>query len=130
MIESYLDGILLELLLSPVVSTFKPLKREVGEEDGYVRIRCTLSNGNILEFAEYLLIHKNKIYIETYSFHWQTAGGELIKRWDNVGHHKEIDTFPYHIHLADGKVISSAPVNLKKVLVDIEKTMPVNDESE
>ena len=51
MIESYLDGILLELLLSPVV-------------------------------------------------------------------------LQHHIHLADGKVISSAPVNLKKVLVDIEKTMP------
>ena len=51
MIESYLDGILLELLLSPVVATFKTLKREVGDEDGYVRIRCTLSNSNILEFA-------------------------------------------------------------------------------
>jgi hypothetical protein len=38
--------------------------------------------------------------------------------------------FQHNIHLADGKVISSALVNLKKVLVDIEKTMPVNDESE
>jgi hypothetical protein len=129
MIESYLDGILLELLLSPVVATFKTLKREVGDEDGYVRIRCTLSNSNILEFAEYLLIHKNRIHIETYSFHWQTAGGELIKRWDNVEHHKEIDTFPYHIHLANGKVLSSAPANLKKVLADIEKTIHVNGES-
>jgi hypothetical protein len=129
MIESYLDGILLELLLSPVVATFKTLKREVGDEDGYVRIRCTLSNSNILEFAEYLLIHKNRIHIETYSFHWQTAGGDLIKRWDNVEHHKEIDTFPYHIHLANGKVLSSAPANLKKVLADIEKTIHVNGES-
>lgn len=48
MIESYLDGILLELLLSPVVSTFKTIKREIGDEDGYVRIRCTLSQRRYL----------------------------------------------------------------------------------
>ncbi len=130
MVEDYIDEILQELFISPVVSSFKVLKREVGDEDGYIRIKCTLSNSDILEFAEYLSVHKNKIHIVTYSFHWQTADGRLVKRWDNVEHHKEIDTFPHHIHLSDGKVVSSAPMNLKKVLVAIEKTIPANSEIE
>lgn len=123
MIESYLDNIIQELFLSPVVSSFKLLKREVGEEDGYIRIKCMLSNGDILEFAEYIKIVKSKIHIETYSFHWQTAAGKLVKRWDSVEHYKKIDTFPYHQHLSGGKILSSVPMNLKKVLTDIEDNL-------
>lgn len=85
-----------------------------------------LTNGDILEFAEYITIRKRKIYVETYSFHWQTADGGLRKRWDNVPHHKDVDTCPNHLHLPD-KVISSSPKTLKKILTDIEKTLPLND---
>ena len=126
MLESYLDGILQELFISPVISSFKVLRQEVGDEDGYIRMKCTLSNGDILEFAEYLMVCKNTIHIETYSFHWQSANERLVKRWDNVEHHTEIDTFPYHIHLSDGTVVSSVPMNLKKVLAEIEKIIPNN----
>ncbi len=128
MLESYLSGIIQELFVSPAISSFKVLRQEAGDEDGYSRIRCTLSNGDILEFAEYIQIHRNKIHIETYSFHWQTADGELVKRWDNVEHHKEIDTFPHHIHLSDGRIIGSGHMTLKKVLTDIEKTIPFDTE--
>jgi len=128
MIEDYLDGILQELFVRPVISSFKVLKREEGDEDGYIRVKCTLSNGDILEFAEYVQVRKNKTYVETYSFQWQTIGGKLVKRWDNVGHHKEIDTFPHHSHLSDGRVIGSRPITLKEVLGDIEKTLSLNTE--
>ncbi len=124
MLESYLDSVIQELFVSPVVTSFKLLKKEVGEEDGYIRIKCTLSNGDILEFAEYLKISKSKIHIETYSFHWQTADGNLVKRWDNVEHYKKIDTFPYHLHLTNDKIVGSIPMTLKKVLADIEKAIP------
>jgi len=104
------------------------LKRADGEEDGYIRIKCSLLNGDILEFAEYIQIRKNKIYIETYNFHWQAADGKLIKRWDNVEHHKDVDTYPCHLHLPEGRVISSTPMSLKKVLTEIEKTLAIEDE--
>lgn len=42
-----------------------------------------------------------------------------------VEHHKEIDTFPYHIHLSNAEVISSSFMTLKKVLADIEKPYPL-----
>ncbi len=108
MLEDYLDGVVQELVISHIVSSFRVLKREIGEEDGYIRIKCNLSNGDTLEFAEYVQIIKNMIYLETYSFHWQGVDGKLVKRWDNVKHHKEVVTYPHHLHLSDdpGEVIA------------------------
>jgi hypothetical protein len=54
--ESCLKDILQELLISPVISSFKVIRQEVGDEDGYIRAKCTLSNGDRLEFAEYVQI--------------------------------------------------------------------------
>lgn len=127
MLENYLDGIIHDLVVNHVVSSFKVLKREVGEEDGYIRIKCNLSNGDILEFAEYIRVIKNMIRLETYSFHWQSADGKLVKRWDNVKHHKDVSTYPYHLHLPNDAVIDSEPMNLKKVLAEIEKVLPIKE---
>ncbi len=127
MIENYLDDIIHELIVSRVVSSFKVLKREVGEEDGYIRIKCNLSNGDVLEFAEYIHFRKNTINLETYNFHWQSADSTLAKRWDNVKHHKDVSTYPYHLHIPHGKVIESEPMSLKKILLEIEKTLPIKE---
>lgn len=124
MIENYFADILQELFVSPVISTFGILKMITGDEDGYIRIKCTLINRDILEFAEYVQLQKGKIHIKTYSFHWQSADGKLKKRWDNVEHHKNVNIFPYHLHLSN-KVIGSAPMTLKKVLKDIENEFPL-----
>ncbi|BBO18674.1 conserved hypothetical protein [Candidatus Brocadia pituitae] len=123
MLENYFDSIVQELVVSNVVYSFKLLKREIGEEDGYIRIKCNLSNGDILEFAEYIRVIKNIIYLETYSFHWQSVDGKLVKRWDNVKHHKEVVTYPHHLHLSNNTVIDSEPMNLKKVLAEIGKVL-------
>jgi len=50
----------------------------------------------------------------------------LKKRWDNVPHHKDVDTVRNYLHLPD-KVVGSSPMSLKKILVDIEKKLPPND---
>jgi len=126
MIENYLENIVQDLVISHAVSSFQVLKTKIGEEDGYIRIKCKLSNGDIFEFAEYVIIHKDKIHAETYSYHWQSVDGKLRKRWDNVPHHKDIDTFPKHLHLPD-KVYSSGPQSLKNILADIEKVLEYND---
>jgi len=102
MISDFFDGVIQRLFLSQAVSSFNVLKQVEGEDEGYHRIKCMLTNNDILEFAEYVILIKKKVHVETYSFHWQNRRGKLIKRWDNVRHHPEIETFPYHIHLTDG----------------------------
>jgi len=39
----------------------------------------------------------------------------LISRWDTAPHHKELKTYPYHVHLPDG-VKESKRVTLLDVL--------------
>ncbi|MFQ6056656.1 MAG: DUF6516 family protein, partial [Methanosarcinales archaeon] len=33
-----------------------------------------------------------------YSYHWQ-KNNELIMRWDNAPHHRDLPNFPHHIHI-------------------------------
>lgn len=127
MIQAYFDEVLQSLIVSHIVSSFKVLKQEIGDEEGFIRIKSFLSDDSILEFAEYVATSKNNINVETYSYHWQRVDGSLIKRWDNVPHHKKIDTFPPHLHLAEGKTISSSGATLMKVLSEIEKAIVIHD---
>jgi hypothetical protein len=129
MFEDYIEDIIQDLSVSRAVSSFIVLKIEVGEEHGYIRIKCKLLNDDILEFAEYAIICKREIHVETYSYHWQNADEKLRKRWDNVPHHKDVDTFPNHLHLPD-VVVGSSPKTLKKIMADIEKTLTLNDKNE
>jgi len=48
-----------------------------------------------------------------------------VKRWDNVKYHKDVATYPYHLHLPNDKVIDSEPMNLKKVLTKIGEVLPI-----
>ncbi len=123
MIGAYLEEILQELFVNAAVSSFRIIRQEISDEEGYVRVKCVLSNGDTLEFSEYVELKGTGVHIVTYNYHWQTAKGPLVQRWDNVEHHRKVKTFPHHLHLSDEKVVDSGPMNLKKVLHEIEKQL-------
>jgi len=125
MIEAYFEDMLQQLLISPAIFVFKVLREIISEEDGYIRVKCYLLNGDVLEFSEYVQTHTNRIHLIAYSYHWQASDGGLVKRWDNVPHHKEFDSFPHHLHLPHGEVRSSAAINFRKVILDIEEAMAI-----
>lgn len=82
------------------------------EEDEFLiyRIRLTLYDGGLLEMSERVVFSKKDgtLRTTTYSFHWQNANNELIKRWDNAPHHPEISTYPHHVHVSrEDNVMSS-----------------------
>ena len=54
-----------------------------------------------------------------YRFHYMDERNNLILRWDTAPHHKELKTFPHHVHLP-GSVKESVPVKLTDVLGRIE----------
>jgi len=71
------------------------------------RFRIRLKNGDLLEMME-RLVQKNReshFLATTYSFHWQTGEGQLIKRWDNAPHFPNLPGFPHHIHDGRGDVV-------------------------
>ena len=121
MITEYFDTLRQTLILNELVDSFK-INREIsGHNDGFIRVKCRLSDGSILEFAEYAQVVSGKIYRKTYGYHWQTRKGTLLKRWDNAPHHPEIATFPDHLHNGDA-ILESKPMTLAQVLTLIGKT--------
>ncbi|MDI6736491.1 MAG: DUF6516 family protein [bacterium] len=131
MIQEYIEDIVEKLSISPVIKTFHVLRYRITDEEGHLRVKCNLLNNDIVEMNEYFQLEKDKIEVKTYSFHWQKETEELVKRWDNVPHHQEIDTFPNHIHIEiEQNVSSSEPMNFDKVLKVLESTVIPNDLSE
>jgi hypothetical protein len=120
MIEDYFQDLIGRLFVSPAVFSVRIVKRFVQEEEGTIRIKCRLRKAHKLEFAEYVQSHAGKIVVIAYNYHWQDHRNRLLKRWDNVPHHKEIVTFPHHLHLSETEVVSSGPTNLRDVLRQIE----------
>ena len=120
--NDYFLGIKLSLLLSTIVKSFKVIRERISERDGHVRIKCALSNEDILEFSIYAILIDNKPTIENYSFHWQRENGELLYRWDNTPHHPEICTHPHHLHIKEeNNVNNSSHQALQNILDFIEQ---------
>jgi hypothetical protein len=74
----------------------------------------TFKDGSVFHFKEVLLGKSRQ-----YRFHYMDGRNNLISRWDTAPHHKELKTFPYHIHLPDC-VKESRPVKLIDVLDEIQ----------
>ena len=68
----------------------------------YIYARAVFIDGSVLYLREKLSLKGRR-----YSYHWVDSNGNLIARWDNAPHHRNIKTYPHHIHLPDGSVKES-----------------------
>ena len=74
------------LLISPAITRFSVLKRRVVEREGYIRIRAELVEGGLFEVSEFWRETGNDETIwSEYSYHWQTADRQLVRRERKVG---------------------------------------------
>jgi len=129
-VESYIDELIQQVVISSAVSSLEVIRQEAFEENGYLRLKCLLFDGGLLEFAMYIQVLRSEVHLETYSFHWQGAKGDLIKRWDNVKQHPEIDTYPDHLHISQNSIIRSEPMRLEKILLEIELNQEGREKTE
>ena len=83
-------------------------------DSGIIGGNITFKDGSIFHFKEVILLEERQ-----YRYHYMDKENNLIFRLDTAPHHKEINTFPYHIHLPNG-VEESGEVNLFDVLNKIE----------
>jgi len=120
-VEDYLDEVERLFLLSPVVVSFWVREREERLQEGFIRIRAELANGDLLEAFEFVVAKTNEIQTLTYRIHWQEKDGSLKRRWDNAPHHTEIPTFPHHVHLGPAEDVgSSEPMTIMNVIAFLE----------
>ena len=120
MIEQYFQS-LLDLLASlPFVESPDVNLEKRGELVGFIRGEIGFSDSSTLFFRE-LVDLRLPLQKVMYAYHYQTAEGALVFRYDNTAHHRSVSTFPHHKHLEDGAVLSSDIPSLEKVLREIEE---------
>ena len=85
----------------------------LAEQDGqrrHLKLQIELTDGSTLFTNEFVGPGVRK-----YAFHWTAADGRFIARWDNAPHHRELPTFPHHVHRGEA-VEASREVTLDDVL--------------
>lgn len=111
-----------QLLQSAHVASYQIIRKEMIALSGKIRLKVLFTNGDVAEFFEYVTVKGNTVEVEKYSFHWQTAQGELKSRWDNAPHHPELPNAPHHKHNSDLSVLGvSEKIDVFYVLNRIEQ---------
>ncbi len=93
--------------------------KEFSSDEGMVRGRLLFLGGYVLTFMEYIQTGKER---PKYRFNLSDGKGNMIFRYDNAAHHKEISTFPHHKHVS-AEVKPSKEISLTEVLSEIESTI-------
>lgn len=105
------------LSLSKIVKDFNILDLKQFNDGFYIKIKVDLINDSVVFIKEYVdTIERN------YSYHWQDLDGNLIIRWDNAPHHKNIVTYPHHYH-KNGKIFESYDIDYISIFKIIENQL-------
>ena len=113
----YLAYIKALIVANSQVLRWTVVREETQGDMGLFRYRLTLRDTSLLEMFECFQVLEGRVQVAKYSFHWQDAAGQLLKRWDNAAHHPELSTNPDHVHDgAEDNVRPHEPINAEEVL--------------
>ncbi|MCG2738480.1 MAG: DUF6516 family protein [Candidatus Methanoperedenaceae archaeon] len=119
MLENFLADLKATLTASPLVKDIDIDDEFITSVSGFLDCTVVMIDGSTLYVTEYFTISGENIKRDKYSYHLQKKG-EFIIRWDNAPHHRELSTFPYHVHDKDG-VYESKEITMDEVLEEISE---------
>ena len=123
--RDYIERIRALIVSNTQVVNWAIAREEAQGDRGLFRYRLTLQDGSFLEIFEFFIVTETEVKVTKYSFHWQNADGKFRKRWDNAAHHREISTYPHHVH--DGteeNVLPHEPITVEELLETVTTTIP------
>ena len=121
----YLAYIKALIVANPQVLRWTVAREETQGDMGLFRYRLTLRNTSLLEMFERFQVVEGRVQVAKYSFHWQDATGQLLKRWDNAAHHPELSTNPDHVHDgAEDNVRPHEPISAEEALTLLAAEAP------
>lgn len=116
MIHEYFSRIESVLQKFPNISSYTIKKKVYGARQGVISASIVFGNDYSLYFTEVKdTSKKEKI---KYRYQFMDENRELIFRYDNAYHHKNIKTYPHHKHDFDNVKESPEP-DLEEVLLEI-----------
>lgn len=121
----YLESVKERLLTDSVVTSFQIRRERHTVIDGHLRVRVSIVDGSLLEFSEYLeRTPEDQLQVVVYSYHWESADGNLIFRWDNTPHYPALPAFPHHVHDGrSGTTFPGKPMDIFAVLDQIQQAL-------
>jgi len=119
MLENFLADLKASLTASPFVRDIEINDEFITSVSGFIDCTVEMIDGSTLYVPEYFTISGENIKRDKYSYHFQKKG-EFIIRWDNAPHHRELSTFPYHVHDKDG-VHESKEMTMDEILDEISE---------
>jgi hypothetical protein len=90
--------------------------KEFSSDEGMVRGRLLFLGGYVLTFMEYIQTGEER---PKYRFNLSDSKGDLIFRYDNATHHRNVPTCPHHKHVG-AETKPSKEMGLAEVLSEIE----------
>jgi hypothetical protein len=98
-------------------------------DDGYIRVRATLINGDFLESAEYFILQEGHVSVVDYRHQWMYSDRtQLRRRWDSTRDHPELENYPHHVHIGQEDVVQpSHPVSIMELLSLLEQELNTDE---
>jgi len=93
---------------------------ELPGRQGIIEGRLKFHDGSLLEFDEVIIFRNDQIVKMRYAYHYQNEAGEVIFRYDNAPHYRNILTYPHHKHVGSDVEPAQVP-DLSDVLREIEQ---------
>lgn len=120
--RDYIERIRALIISNQQVVSWAIAREEAQGDRGMFRYRLTLQDGTFLELFEFFIVTEAEVQVTKYSFHWQNSDGQLRKRWDNAPHHREISTYPNHVHdETEENVLPHQPINTEQLLAIVTR---------
>ncbi len=126
-IEDYFAQIKQTIDTCAVVQSFNVTYDKRGTHEGFIRGEVYFVDGSMLHIREFVDV-ETAIDRLMYTYHYTDISKNLIFRYDNTGHHKDLNlpTFPHHKHAgSEDNVVASPAPDLVVVLKEIETLLPL-----
>lgn len=118
-IRDYLTQVRQVIEATPNLNVERYFEQSFTDTRCNLRIRLRFADNSLLEISEAITLTAETLNWLSYRYHYQTADGALIFRYDNAPHHIELRTYPDHKHTAVAVVDSTHPT-IEEVLREIQ----------
>ncbi len=119
-VRALIEGQYAALLSHPVVRSVDLVRHTVNRLDGYLRVRCTLNNGDFLEVALHVTAGEGPAIIDDYRYQWMDASRAVLhRRWDNTPHFPALSGAPHHCHIGEQAVEPTPHMDVTRLLDDL-----------
>ncbi len=113
----YVESVKERLSTDSIVTRFDITREFLNLDEGFIRARVNLINGDWLDFSELVRL-SDTLELISYRYQWLDADKNHICRWDNTPHFPQLENAPHHVHVGE-QVFPGSPVNIFLVLDEI-----------